>query len=280
VNKLVWLVALLVTLSPVAAAQQFTVAFQFSTATPTPFSVFNGRSQMEWTYLPVSGVSVGARLNVESVPLLSQFAARLQTFGMYHLGLYGDGLWSVSGYTGLQLGGYYSPGISSATGTTTTPTAPVDDDHGGGGESSGPGSSGSGSSGSGSSKNETEVEDKRGPGGVYKPTQVLEFSVMTLSGVDAAYFINEQFSAYFGLEVDVLLYPTQTPTAYPYFELDYQVLDNLSLAFGGYVSLNPSTFGYNVYSDAFYTVLDGLTLRLEVGFNGTLYSFLRFAYNF
>ncbi len=273
-NKLVWLVALLVALSPIAAAQQFTVAFQFSTATPTPFSVFNGRSQMEWTYLPVTGVSVGARLNVESVPLLSQFAARLQTFGMYHLALYGDGLWSVSGYVGLQLGGYYSPGISSAA-SPTTPTVPVDDDHGGGGESSG-----SSGSGSGSSKNETEAEDKRGPGGVYKPTQVLEFSVMTLSGVDAAYFVSEQFSAYFGLELDVLLYPTQTPTAYPYFELDYQVLDNLSLAFGGYVSLNPSSLGYNVYSDAFYTVLDGLTLRLEIGFNGTLYSFLRFAYSF
>lgn len=213
-------------------AQQFSVSLQFGTATPTPLSAWNGRAQFEVSYDALDGLTVGGKLLLENAPLGGTFVVRLNPNALYRFNIYGDGQLGVTGYGGASLFGSYTP--NPPTTTTSTNDDPSDD-------------------------------DPRPGGGA---TQTLGVEGLLLTGADFAYAADDLTTLYGGLEADLRLFPQFKPVLYPYLELDYVVLDTLSLAVGGYVSWSPGVFGYNVYTNAFYDVTDQFGLRFEIGFDG------------
>ena len=271
---LIWLV------SSSAVAQQFSIHLQGGTA---PGS-FGGRGQLEASFALSPGLSVGARLNLLSAPLGGVLEISLSPLMLYRVFIYGDGVWSFSGYGGAQLGVFYAPNRSAAVSQGGR------DDSGGGSDGSGSGSSGnSGSgrsgtasqnSGNGDDDNAKSDDDRRGgrsPRGDdnFNSTQPLEFTALGLSGVDGAYFVNERVSLYFGLEVDLRLLPILEPVAYPYAEVDYLLLDNLTVAVGAYLGLRATGATYLIYGNLFYGLTQALGVRLEVAFDGAVSGYVR-----
>ena len=268
---LIWLV------SSSAVAQQFSIHLQGGTA---PGS-FGGRGQLEASFALSPGLSVSARLNLLSAPLGSVIEISLSPLMLYRVFIYGDGVWSFSGYGGAQLGVFYAPNRSAAVSQGGR------DDSGGGSDGSGSGN-GSGSrsgtasqnSGNGDDDNAESNDGRRGgrsPRGDdnFNSTQPLEFTALGLSGVDGAYFVNERVSLYFGLEVDLRLLPILEPVAYPYAEVDYLLLDNLTVAVGAYLGLRATGATYLIYGNLFYDLTQALGVRLEVAFDGAVSGYVR-----
>jgi hypothetical protein len=77
------------------------------------------------------------------------------------------------------------------------------------------------------------------------------------------------------VELDLRALPTLEPVAYPYFEVDYLLLDNLTAAFGAYLSLRPTAAAYLVYANLFYDLTRAVGLRFEVAFDGSVSGYLR-----
>ena len=274
---LIWLVG------SSAVAQQFSIHLQGGTA---PGS-FGGRGQLEASFALSPGFSVGARLNILSAPLGGVIEVSLSPLMLYRVFIYGDGLWSFSGYGGAQLGVFYAPNRSASA------SGAGDDDSGGGSDGSGSGRGSSGKSDGGSSGNGGTAsqnsgdddtidsdDDRRGgrnPRGDdnFNSTQPLEFTALGLSGVDGAYFVNERVSLYFGLEIDLRLLPILEPVAYPYAEVDYLLLDNLTLALGAYLGLRATGATYLIYGNLFYDLNRALGVRLEVAFDGAVSGYVR-----
>lgn len=271
---LIWLV------SSSAVAQQFSIHLQGGTA---PGS-FGGRGQLEASFALSPGLSVGARLNLLSAPLGGVIEISFSPLMLYRVFIYGDGLWSFSGYGGAQLGVFYAPNRSAAASQGGR------DDSGGGSDGSGSGNSGNSGSGrsgtasqnsdNGNDDNAESDDDRRGgrsPRGDdnFNSTQPLEFTALGLSGVDGAYFVNERVSLYFGLEVDLRLLPILEPVAYPYAEVDYLLLDNLTVAVGAYLGLRATGATYLIYGNLFYDLTQALGVRLEVAFDGAVSGYVR-----
>ena len=268
---LIWLV------SSSAVAQQFSIHLQGGTA---PGS-FGGRGQLEASFALSPGLSVSARLNLLSAPLGGVIEISLSPLVLYRVFIYGDGVWSFSGYGGAQLGVFYALNRSAAVSQGGR------DDSGGGSDGSGSGN-GSGSrsgtasqnSGNGDDDNAESNDGRRGgrsPRGDdnFNFTQTLEFTALGLSGVDGAYFVNERVSLYFGLEVDLRLLPILEPVAYPYAEVDYLLLDNLTVAVGAYLGLRATGATYLIYGNLFYDLTQALGVRLEVAFDGAVSGYVR-----
>ncbi len=252
-----------------AAAQQFSIHLQGGTA---PGS-FGGRGQLEASFTLLPGLSAGARLNILSAPLGGVLEFSLSPLMLYRIFIYGDGLWSFSGYGGVQFGVFYAPHRSASA------SGAGDDNSGGGSDGSGSGSGNSRSNNSESDNAETNDDRRSGrnPRGDdnFNSTQPLEFTALGLSGVDGAYFVNERVSLYFGLEVDLRLLPILEPVAYPYAEVDYLLLDNLTAAVGAYLGLRATGATYLIYGDLFYDLTRALSVRLEVAFDGAVSGYVR-----
>lgn len=267
---LIWLVG------SSAVAQRFSIHLQAGTA---PGS-FGGRGQLEASFALSPGLSLGARLNLVSAPLGGVVEVSLSPLMLYRVFIYGDGVWSFSGYGGVQLGVFYAPNSAAAASTGDD-----DDDSGGSGSGSGNTGSSSGSSDDTGSDDDGIDDDNesdddrsgRSPRGDddFSPTRPLELTALGLSGVDGAYFVSERLSVYFGLEVDLRLLPILEPVAYPYVEVDYLLLDNLTVAVGGYLGLRATGATYLIYGNLFYDLTRALGVRLEVAFDGAVSGYLR-----
>jgi hypothetical protein len=232
-------------------AQQFSVSLQFSSSTPTFFTAFNGRAQFEVSYDALPGLTIGSKFTLDNTPISGQFVVRLSPNALYRFDLYGDGEVGVIGYVGANLFASYSPNPPITT--PTKPTEVEDDDDGNPRPGGGPGPT---------------------------PTQTLGLEGLVLTGVDVAYVIDDLTTLYSGLELDLRLFPQFQPAVYPYLEIDYLVIDSLTLAAGGYLSWSPGVFGYSLYTNAFYDLTEGFGLRFEIGFDGNLYTYLRLTYKF
>jgi hypothetical protein len=311
-TRRLWIVLLLCLIgSSGAIAQRFSINLQGGAAT----SSLGGRSQFEASYDPIAGLSFGARLGLQ-ISGSSGVELSLAPFALYRVFIYGDGVWSLTGYAGAQVGAYYTPnrpataapvtnneiedgGGSNGSGSGSSgggSGSSGSSNGGGGGSSGGTGSSGSnsGESGSnsgkdgsssgksddGSNEKKTENEGRRSgrePRGDsnFNPTQTLEFTALALSGLDGAYYADERLSLYFGIELDLRALPVLEPVSYPYLELDYLLVDNLTGAVGGYLSLRPSSAAYLIYANLFYDFSSQLGAKLEVAFSGTISGYLR-----
>jgi hypothetical protein len=305
-TRCLWIVLLLWLIgSGGVAAQRFSINLQGGAA---PSSV-GGRGQFEASYDLMPGLSFGARLGLQNAQV-GGIELSLAPFALYRIFLYGDGVWSLTGYLGAQAGVYYTPNRPA----TTTPVTNNESEDGGGSNGSGSGSSGGSNEGSGDSsgsggssesgssggngesgtqsgegsssgKNddgakETENEGRRSgrtPRGDtnFSPTQTLEFTALALSGLDGAYYVDERLSLYFGIELDLRALPVVEPVSYPYVEVDYLLLDNLTGAVGGYLSLRPTAAAYLIYANLFYDFAPQLGAKLELAFNGTISGYLR-----
>ncbi len=231
--------------------QQFSIALQLGSSTPTLFSAFNGRAQFEVSYDALDGLTLGGKLTLDNTPLGGQFIVWVNPNALYRFHLYDDGQVGLTGYGGASLFASYSPNIP-----VVTPTKKIE-----------PG-------------DDPNDDDPRPGGNPTTPTQTFGLEGLLLSGVDVAYIIDDLTTLYGGLELDLRLFPKFQPAVYPYLEIDYLAIDSLTLAVGGYVSWSPGVVGYSIYTNAFYDVASDVGLRFEVGFDGHLFTSLRLTYKF
>jgi hypothetical protein len=277
-SRRLWLTLLLCLVGSSGFAQRFSIHLQGGAA---PGS-FGGRGQFEASLEFSPGLTFGTRLGVQNAPIGGVLEMSLSPFALYRFFIFGDGQWWFTGYVGAQFGAYYSPNRPASP----PPDDDLEDDDDGGGSGSGSGNSGSGSSGDdrGAENDNDKSEDSRDnrrsgrdPRGDddFDPVQTLEFTALGLSGIDGAYFVDDRLSLYFGLEVDLRALPTLEPVAYPYLEVDYLLLDNLTGAIGAYLSLKPSGVAYLLYTNLFYDLTREVGLRFEVAFGGSLSGYLR-----
>jgi hypothetical protein len=62
--------------------------------------------------------------------------------------------------------------------------------------------------------------------------------------------------------------------------VDYLLLDNLTAAFGAYLSLRPSGVAYLAYTNLFYDLTREVGLRFELAFDGSVSGYLRLTIRF
>ena len=248
----IWLLRVILTCGffSVATAQAFTVQLQ---VVPPDLGrkTFDFGLTLEAALPPLAAWIVGARLTL-NVPTDATLSSSLQVYAVRSWRLYGNGVIALSGYVGTQLGVYYSPFLEF----NDDPPPYIDRDPP-------------------PSDPQMPAILARAPIGTFTPSQPLELNALALSGLDAAYFVDDQWSVYAGFELDGVLLPGFDLKLYPYTELDWQIARDWLLALGGYAALGLKSSTINAYFSVFWTVSNAVTLRGDLGWNGVVYGVLR-----
>jgi hypothetical protein len=240
VNKhLIWLC--LIVLGSSATAQRFSASLQFSSG--GAFSNVAALTQFEVSYNPIPELTIGTKIGLQNAPLGSVVVFQLNPYGYYRLLVASSETWFLTGFAGVNINFNYAPPsstIAAAVQSSSLALRPL-------------------------KKGSDDQDDP-----IINPipgVNALGFRITTLFGLDGAWFIDEQNSVYLGLEVDLVLPPNLSISFYPYLEYDYQALDNLTIAVGGYLNFG-SLLAYNVYLYGFYNLTSSSALRLELNWNG------------
>ncbi len=226
-------------LSSSAVAQRFSASMQFSSS--GAFTSVAALSQFEISYNLIPEVTIGTKIGLQNAPIGSVLVLQLNPYAYYRLLIASSETWFITGFAGLNINFNYAPPSTSTTQINVVAQARKE--------------------GQGSGKEEDTIINP------IPNTSALGFRITTLLGIDGAWFIDEQNSVYAGIETDVIMPPNFAIIIYPYLEYDLQVLDNLTIAIGGYLNIgNP--FAYNIYAYGFYNLTSSSALRLELNWNG------------
>ncbi len=244
--------------SSCVVAQSFTIKLQAQTAVQTGFGI-----TFEMALPPMAAWSIGTRATLNWA-LNAWFDSSLQINALRQIRLLGNGDLYLTAYFGGQIGLYYSPLIE----VNDDPIVIPDDDP----RVDAPEAD--------AFEENPQPNEDRSPIGTFEPTQMLEFNAFGLGGLDFAYFVNDRFSLYFGLEINAVLLPSWNFKVYPYVEFDYQFSEAFLLVLGGYAAFSWQPSSYFIYLAGFYTLSRGLTLRAELGWNNNFFATLRLAWRF
>jgi hypothetical protein len=239
VNKhLIWLC--LVVLGSSATAQRFSASLQFSSG--GAFSNAAALTQFEVSYNPMPELTIGTKIGLQNAPLGSVVVFQLNPYAYYRLLVASSETWFLTGFAGVNINFNYAPSGSTITAAAQSANPVLRPQKDG-------------------------VDDDDLIVNPIPNVSALGFRITTLFGLDGAWFIDEKNSVYLGLETDLVLPPNFGISVYPYLEYDYQALDNLTIAVGGYLNFG-ALFAYNVYVYGFYNLTSSSALRLELNWNG------------